>query len=282
MSKKALNKLQLYNGPLYSPDRVISLVSPSRSGSTIIKYALCLHPKLCCLAGEEEPYYKLAKNGYPWHASDMFDTVSSPELIRELITTELVNHYSKANRKVLQDYLIEEPPFVDSIQCNPTSTLVLKTPQNCYRRGVLEQLFPTAQIDYVVITRSMEATINGLLDGWITPNMFTSRKTADGWWKFDMPPGWSLQQRLLERCLWQYSESVDFIRSNYSDARLSIPFENFQQNWVATIQAAWDQLGLSYYTPKITELPWLSTTDPPEIDRWKIKRPWLEEALSYG
>ena len=74
---------------------MVSIVCSSRSGSTVFKYALCLHPQLSTLAGEEEPYYKLANNGYPWHPSDEFHQANNPELVHLLIANELHNHDSR-------------------------------------------------------------------------------------------------------------------------------------------------------------------------------------------
>src|SRR4051812_33754905 len=180
----------------YEPERVISIVSPSRSGSTVIKHALSLHPGVCSLAGEEEPYYKLTHNGYPWHDSDRFSLANNPDIIRMLISAELLNDPATRleKRQYLQDMHIEETPFVDisKHEYRVTPILMLKTPQNCYRRGVLEQIYPKARIQYVRIHRDPRAIVNGLIDGWETPGAFEARwiRGKADWWKFDMPPNW--------------------------------------------------------------------------------------------
>lgn len=260
----------------YQPERVISIVGSSRSGSTVLKYALCLHPELTSLAGEEEPYYKLAKCGYPWNASDEFHAISNPDLVRRLISLEISNLSSEANRRVLQSARIEEPPFVEAIQCRKTPTLVLKTPQNCYRRGVIEQLYPGAQVVYLTTRRDPRATINGLIDGWQSEE-FTARWTEQGWWRFDMPPGWNWSRPLIYRCVHQWCTSEKFLVNDYSDALLNIQFEEFEENWLDTCCRVWKYLGLSSFSPSIGSLPNLSITDPPERARWRKKRPWLAE-----
>ncbi len=261
----------------YRPRRVVSIVCSSRSGSTVFKYALCLHPHLSTLAGEEEPYYKLANNGYPWHASDEFHQANNPELVRLLIANELHNHESARNRRLLQENHVEEPPFVEPIECRRTDTLVLKTPQNCYRRGVLEQLYPEAEIVYLAMRRDPRAVINGLLDGWAS-GQFTARHTDRGWWCFDMPPNWSWDAPLLERCINQWRASQDFIARDYPDLRADIAFEDFEDDWFGVCGKAWDLLGLPPYEAPIgTVLPELAITDQPHKERWKAKRPWLAE-----
>jgi hypothetical protein len=263
----------------YHPKRIVSIVSPSRSGSTVFKYALCLHPDLCSLAGEEEPYYKLARNGYPWHTSDEFHAVNDPEFVQLAIANELHNFQSTYNRSILQQYSIEEPPFVSPVLCNRLDTIVFKTPQNCYRRGVLEQLYPDAEIVYIIMTRSPHGIINGLMDGWLS-GQFTARLTPGGWWCFDMPPNWTWGITLLERCINQWRMATSHIDRNYHDAACRVPFEEFEDNWRQVCQQVWALLGLSRYDPPDnTRLPILSATEGPRPERWKTKRPWLMEVL---
>jgi hypothetical protein len=261
----------------YQPRRVVSIISGSRSGSTILKHALCLHPDLSSLAGEEEPYYKLARNGYPWHHSDEFYVANNPDLIRALIANELHNHESAHNRHLLQEYRVEEPPYVEEVTCRMTDTLVLKTPQNCYRRGVIEQLYPEAEVIYLLVERDPRAVVNGLIDGWESAD-FTARLTPQGWWKFDMPPGWSWEEDLVSRCLRQWRTSQQYLEREYrADVTASVRFEDFEREWRGVCYGLWGLLlGLPSYHPPNTELPHLSSTLPPEPGRWRRKRPWLD------
>ena len=277
--KRASKDLRVNWALEFWPKRIISIVSPSRSGSTVFKYALELHPEICSLAGEEEPYYKLARNGYPWHKSDEFHDLKSPALgyMRCLIANELHNYQTTHNRQVLQRCKVEEPPFVKPVTCYRTSTLLLKTPQNCYRRGVLEQIYPQARVDYVRITRDSRAVVNGLIDGWLSGD-FTARKTPEGWWCFDMPPNWSWENSLLDTCINQESQASRYLDQDYSDA-LRVSFEAFLEDWQATCLQVWASLGLAPYTPSESELPALMTTKDPTIRRWKACRPWLREVV---
>ena len=259
----------------FEPKRVVSIVSASRSGSTVFKYALCLHPELCSLAGEEEPYYKLACNGYPWHLSDEFHTCNNPDTVRLLISNEMNNYWSSHNRRLLQQYKVEEPPYIEPIICKPTDTLVLKTPQNCYRKGVIEQLYPEAEVIYIRVVRDKRAIVNGLLDGWLS-NEFTARCTELGWWKFDMPPNWTFDVDIVGRSINQCLQSYKFMNRDYG-MTLPIRYEDFTADWLELCRFVWDYLRLSSYTPLVDNLPQLGCTEPPNNDRWKVKRPWLME-----
>lgn len=262
----------------YHPKRVISIVGSSRSGSSLFKWALSLHPDLCSLAGEEEPYYKLAGNGYPWRSDDEFHQLDRPDYVRLLIANELHNWQSTHNRDVLQKTQCEVQPFVEPITCRLTDTLVLKTPQNVHRRGCLEELYPDAEIVYITMSRAPEATVNGLLDGWLS-GQFRARLTPDGWWCFNMYPGWSWAT-LMERCLAQWRTSAEFIARDYADA-LPIQFEHVEQDWQAVVKKTWDWLGLPTYTIPDIKPPQISATYTPQPERWRKVRPWLAE-IDYG
>lgn len=284
---------------VYEPRRIVSIVGPSRSGSSAIKYAVSLHPELTSLAGEEEPYYKLAHNGYPWHDSDSFSIPNLGSLIKSCIANELYGYNVVDNRRWLQKNMIEEPPFVEPIPDlarRLTDTLLLKTPQNVYRRHVLEYLYPNAHVTYIVTRRDRYATINGLMDGW-EGNNFKARSlpmkfsTIDGfedvakyrerrWWKFDMPPGWDqfvvATYPLYEICAYQADNAAWFATKMYSGA-ITVEYEQFLEDWRGVTYDVWDQLGLDKFDLSGHNLPELMATDPPKKDRWKEKRPWLKD-----
>ncbi len=285
----------------YEPKTVICMVGPSRSGSTIIKHALGLHPDVCQLVGEHEPYLKLAQNGYPWHDSDEFHELNNPELVRSCIANELLRPCDITawqNRRWLQREHIEEPPYLSAAEIelvwhpyrSPRDTLLLKTPQDVYRRGIMEQLYPNAKIKYVVCERDSRAIVNGLIDGWEKDGAFEARwvdvetPTGDrhtGWWKFDMPPcwyaDWKLCRPLTEIAVNQLNASLMFAHHYYRD-EIRIKYEDFCFGWRANIEHLWAQLGLScFQIPEETKLPILMATDEPAPERWRKKRPWLEE-----
>ena len=280
---EALAELDLDPRLTYEPKRIISILSPSRGGSTVFKHALAMHPEITNLAGEEEPYYKLAQNGYPWSKSDnfydSFEDLNCPELIRTLIANELKAPIEtvRNNRKILQQRFVEELPFVDQDDRSErvTDTLLVKTPQNCYRPGLLEELYPKAEIMYLSMTRDPRATINGLLDGWASDS-FQARWTPGGWWKFDMPPNWSWDVTVLEACINQWRSARVAIAKGFTVAGV-ISFEEFLDDWIGTCRQVWYMLGLSSWSPGSAKLPILSATDKPERARWRKKRPWLDE-----
>lgn len=260
--------------------QVVSIVCPSRSGSSLFKYCLSRHPLVSSLAGEEEPYYKLAGNGYPWHKSDKFSRVNNAELVRLLMANELHNYNSVENRRALQVNDIEEQPWVEPVQCHITPRLILKTPQNIYRRGVMEQLFPKAEIKYLFLHRGFVQTINGLLDGW-NSDYFQARKISGfskNWWKFDMPPDWEtrVDDPLEDIAFWQWYSAISHGLEDYKDA-YRLPFEKCIRNGLHSMNVecnkVWSWMGLPRFC--LVNLPEIMITDKPKLYRWMEKRPWL-------
>jgi hypothetical protein len=109
--------------------------------------------------------------------------------------------------------IIEEPPFVVPVPVHPIvpddlgrRPLLLKASVDAYRLPMLTALFPKAEIRVVHLVRNPAATINGLIDGWLSPGFFSYRLPESeatlaiegyshlpwggSWWNFDLPPAW--------------------------------------------------------------------------------------------
>lgn len=152
----------------------------------------------------------------------------------------------KSNRRSplpLPEWFIEEPPFVSPrpglkpaphhLKHHP---VLLKTSTHAYRIPLLKTLFPKSKIHWIVLTRNPAASINGLMDGWLS-NAFHShnlsgvaRLNIDGytsvapqsdmWWKFDLPPGWIdyVDRPLADVCAFQWLSAYSHIMSQMQTA----------------------------------------------------------------
>ena len=219
--------------------KVAVILCGSRNGSSLLKTIVSKSHDLAYLAGEEEPYFILSKNGFPYNShSDsitnidnkqhllncMFDELgvnvngtipkikqlqkdwwnrmllqapqdSKFQKLIDLLTEEsfdyVLNHkefnwneinqvflkkfykgeqtfgyYDVVNENtpfILKDvnrFKIEETPYVIpgwKRQINEDDLddkwLFFKTPQDCYRMGIFEKLFPNAEIKYIHLSR---------------------------------------------------------------------------------------------------------------------------------
>lgn len=282
--------MEVPKADLPQPMKIISIVSSSRSGSTVFKELLKRTLDVHWLSGEEEPYYKLLNLGFPTHPSDRFDgsgmLPSEIEMARKLILSELYtrdNSKRLMNRLALQRFGVEERPFINLKDLTTSHfeeneqipVLLLKTPQNIYRRGMLEWLFPKSRIYYIFLTRNFAASMNGLMDGWYSED-FEARPYRYGgqerWWKFDMPPGWQafIESSCSERAFFQWASANSFGLSDYPDADM-IHFKSVRENPMSTVRrvAKFCEVRVKNSEIKdLKDLPNMSSTKKPARQRW--------------
>jgi hypothetical protein len=135
--------------------------------------------------------------------------------------------------------LVEEPPFIvlsgrySEQRPEPAvapRVLVLKGPAWAHRLEVLHAMFGR-RLMLVHLTRNPAAAVNGLIDGWLSPSGFFSRRMDEEplairgysdhfhwgreWWKFDLPAGWRdlRSAALVDVCAFQWAAAHAAIRS---------------------------------------------------------------------
>jgi hypothetical protein len=204
---------------------------------------------------------------------------------------------------MLQKYKIEEPPFVSPPQRRSFTkqdaeekVVVFKTPQDCYRIGIFEKLFPNAEIKYIHLTRGFAQTLNGLMDGWLSDTGFFAHDVSiikeqlniegysdvkpygSKWWKFDLPPNWRdyKDAPLHEVCLNQWHSAHTHILNSRKQC-LHIKFEDFLTNPSETANKITEYLGIKPIN--VDNIPVVMSTFAPEQHRW-LKRSALIHELS--
>ncbi|MES2037532.1 MAG: sulfotransferase [Pseudomonadota bacterium] len=193
-----------------------------------------------------------------------------------------------------ESFKLEEPPFViprhyrrqlrsDDIE---NKILLFKTPPDVYRIGMYEQLFPNAQIKYLHLTRGYAQSVNGLMDGWLSPVAFFSRDVqrigvslsirgysdtvgfGKRWWKFDLPPNWKeyVNADLEEVCLNQWLSAHQAIFDSQVTS-MPVSFEEFLSKPAETIKKITSYLGLQEMS-SLPVFPVTMATEAPKIRRW--------------
>jgi hypothetical protein len=196
---------------------------------------------------------------------------------------------------------IEEPPFVlPSLFRRPINSedtahkvLLFKTPSDAYRIGLYEQLFPEAEVRYIHLTRGYAQSVNGLMDGWLSPHGFFAhdmvraghmldivgysdhRSFGDRWWKFDLPPDWRdhTSSRLEQVCLHQWLCCHRAILDS-GVRTLRVTFEDFLAAPAETSARIFDWLDL----PPLLQAPILPVTmatEAPQTGRWRKRHELL-------
>jgi hypothetical protein len=190
---------------------------------------------------------------------------------------------------------IEEPPFVvpgirrRALTADELATKILlfKTPPDAYRIGMYERLFPNAEVEYIHLTRGYAQSVNGLMDGWLSPVGFFSHDVGDAgwtldirgysdrvgfgrrWWKFDLPPNWpSFTAADLESvCLNQWLSAHEAVLKSGVPA-LRVGFEEFVSQPSATTRRITGYLGLGPIDLP-PSLPVVMAIEAPRAQRWR-------------
>lgn len=203
----------------------------------------------------------------------------------------------RAHQPFMYMMKIEEPPFVhvpfrrpvrqDEL---PSKVLLFKTPQDVYRPGLYETLYPNAAVRYVHLTRNFASAVNGLMDGWecdygfFAHNVLTAGTVLDilgysdrfwygkMWWKFDMTPDWRRHTKtfLPLVCLQQWL-SANEAALNRPVARHTVKFERLlgptMKDEVAELLR---YLGLRPWSFK--QLGMVMATEDPVPNRWRRRQ----------
>jgi hypothetical protein len=199
---------------------------------------------------------------------------------------------------------IEEPPFV--LPCAGRrqfaesdagdKVLLFKSPADAYRIGIYEQLFPNAGIKYIHLSRGYAQSVNGLMDGWLSPVGFFAHDMARAgtvlriggysdstpfgarWWKFDLPPAWRdlIAASLDDVCVHQWLAAHQAIFDS-GVPTLRLAFEQFTAQPAAAIATVTRYLGLDEM-PVPARVPVTMATEAPRAQRWR-KRERLLLAL---
>lgn len=196
---------------------------------------------------------------------------------------------------------LEEPPFIiprhkTYQKQTPRKILLLKSSINAFRAQYLPKLFPLAQFNYIHLSRNPAASINGLIDGWLSPAFHShylghltklSIKNYDdeNWWKFDLPPGWNLfiNKPLEEVCAFQWREAnksiLDFLKSKKS---IRIKYEEMiePESLQLVLKKICENLSLADdFAKNITIPPPIMSVVPPEHSRWRKREQIISSVL---
>lgn len=205
------------------------------------------------------------------------------------------------------DFLLEEPPFIpilprrfpsrEEVEAYP---LLLKSSLNAYHLDFIRAFFPNSHIKIIHLTRNFAASVNGLIDGWLSWGFYSynfsklplelnimgySDKYSWGcnWWNFDLFPNWrnystsTLQMVCLQQWLNAHKSILQFKHNHKDVSYLQIEFENFIMSREGRQQAL-DKISEFLSIPKFSAgLTGMSSevimaTVPPKPGRWNSRK----------
>ncbi|MGZ3787483.1 MAG: sulfotransferase [Bacteriovorax sp.] len=186
---------------------------------------------------------------------------------------------------------LEEPPFVvprpkTYRKTAPKKILLLKSSINAFRAGHLSKLFPNARFKFIHLTRNPAASINGLMDGWLS-SAFHSHNLGHltklsiknyedkNWWKFDLPPGWKdfIDRPLEEVCAFQWqSANESILRFLDNKDAIRIKYEEMigSEDLFNALRRTINELSLSdAFMNDLAAPPRVMSVNRPHMHRWR-------------
>lgn len=163
--------------PIY--DRPVFIISPPRSGSTLLFETLAKAPGLYTIGRESHsliegtPGLSASELGYDSNRLDA--TAASPELIEALRRRFLDELHDRSGRSP------EQRPL----------RLLEKTPKNALRIPFLAKVFPEAQ--FIYLHRDPREILSSMIEAWLS-GRFRTYPNLPGWtglpWSLLLVPGW--------------------------------------------------------------------------------------------
>ncbi len=207
--------------------------------------------------------------------------------------------------------IIEMPPFVTVDRWRAASAaqlesmpLVISTPRCSFRLEFIRDLFPSAELRVVHLTRNPAASVNGLVDGWRHQGFFNAKVPGglaiDGysdevtggteWWCYDFPPGWEgwTSGALEDVCAFQWwathvaaIEGCDRLGIRPLHVRFEEVLGPREGRLRLSAQLA-EHLGVgapALDDALVAELPVVMATAPPSPARWRRRLGALDDVV---
>ncbi len=190
-------------------------------------------------------------------------------------------------------HFLEEPPFVvpkfkTYKKEVSEKILLLKSSVNAFRADYLFSLFPKAKFQFIHLTRNPAASINGLIDGWLS-SAFHSHNVSHltelsissyenkSWWKFDLPPGWKnfTNKSLEEVCTFQWlsaNQSILNFLENKKAVRVKYEEMSSEEELFQTLRRICHELELNgNFIETLSPPPSVMSVHKPHQYRWKMR-----------
>lgn len=256
-------------------DRPVFIVSPPRSGSTLLFETLARAPRLFTIGDESHALIE----GVPQLTPESRGFESN-RLLAEDATPAVAEALRRRFYEALRDRENRRPPPGEPVR------MMEKTPKNSLRVGFLARVFPDAH--FIYLYRDPRQVLSSMIEAWTT-GRFRTYPQLPGWtgaaWSLLLVPGWreligrplheivAAQWNATTRLLIDDLEALPVERRTIAryDAFLSDPAAEIHR-LCAAVALDWDEaepeLRLSRYT-----------VSPPDANKWRRHAAEIEAVL---
>lgn len=256
-------------------DRPLIIVSPPRSGSTLLFETLARAPNLYTVGGESH----MVIEGMPALSMKARD-FSSNRLTADDATPVIIDTLRARFISQLRDRDGAAP------SSHPLRFLE-KTPKNALRIPFLARVLPEAR--FIYLHRDVRETLSSMIEAWRSGRFQTYRALPD-WpgppWSLLLVPGWrDLAGRPLGEIVarqWQVcmETMLTDLAAIPAERRLAVRYDALRSDWGAEIRRICQFAGLAWDQPSEGPLALSQyTLTAPNPDKWRTNAPDIEPYL---
>jgi hypothetical protein len=258
--------------------RPIVIVSPPRSGSSLLFETLSQSPDLWSVGGESHAVIERAPGLHPaqrgWHSNRLGADAADALTVRRL---------RRRFHAVLHDRDGRRPSAR-----HERLRLLEKTPRNALRIPFLHAVFPGAT--FLFLYREPSETMSSMLEGWRS-GRHVSYPRLPGWrgppWSFLLAPHWRTlppdDLAVVVAHQWATTTRIllDDLASVPAGQRCTVAYADLVADPAAAIGRLCDRLGLRWDRPISVPLPVSrSTFEPPQPGKWLRNAAELQGVLA--
>jgi hypothetical protein len=259
--------------PLF--ERPVFIVSPPRSGSTMLFETLARSPRVFTIGDESHQLIE----GVP-ELSPQSRGFESNRLLAADATPALVETLRRRFYEALRDRDGRRPPTGQPVR------MLEKTPKNSLRVPFLARVFPEAH--FIYLYRDPRQVLSSMIEAWTT-GRFRTYPQLPGWsgaaWSLLLVPGWreligrplheivAAQWNAATRLLLDDLEALPVERCTIAryDALLADPTAQIRRLHAA-VGLEWDEAQVSLRLSKYT-------VSPPDAEKWRRHAAEIEAVL---
>jgi hypothetical protein len=261
-----------------SLSRPVFIISPPRSGSTLLYNVLADAPQVWSMRGEGHHVFESIPGLHPrdrgWASNRLTAEDATADVVAELTRGFLAHASDRDGRR---------PEPGDEV------IFLEKTPKNCLRVPFLAAAFPDAR--FVYLHRDAPETISSMIEGWrLDQPSFRQYPDLPGWqgqpWSFFLFPGWRemIGRPVPEIAAVQWATAVDLFLGDLTELPrerwYAASFDGLLADPAKEVEGICDFLGWSYDRHLTAPLPWSKTVvTVPEKDKWRENADEIESIL---
>ena len=256
-------------------DRPVFIVSPPRSGSTMLFETMARAPRLFTIGDESHGLIE----GVP-QLSPESRGFESNRLLIEDATPAMAETLRRRFHEALRDRDGQRPPAAQPVR------MLEKTPKNSLRVPFLARVFPEAH--FIYLYREPRQVLSSMIEAWTT-GRFRTYPQLPGWtgppWSLLLVPGWRelIGRPLHEIVAAQWNAAtrllIDDLEALPVERRTIARYDALVADPTAQMRRLYAATGLDSDEAEISLRLSKYTVSPPDADKWRRHSAEIEAIL---